>query len=65
MDGLGLEAGPAGRVRVVVGRSVASASWFCEFLMDGSWLEMGQIGRIDVELVFFLFFFLQQLGVLG
>ena len=63
MDGLGLEAGPTGRVRVVVGRSVA----LClvqRVLMDGFWLEVGQIGRVAVELVFFLNFFFQQLGVL-
>ena len=62
MDGLGLEAGPTGRVRVEVGRSVA----LCldqRVLMDGSWPEVGWIWHVVAELVFFYFFF-QQLGFL-
>ena len=63
MDGLGLEAGPTGRVRVEVGRSVA----LCldqRVLMDGSRPEVGRI-RPCCGVGFFFYFFFPAVGVLG
>ena len=60
VDGLGLEAGPTGRVREEVGRSVA----LC-WVSGSSWMVLGlKWGGLDfvAELVFFIFFFSSSWG---